>query len=370
MTLRAHTLLGPAALGAALLLSACGSDSDTPTPPASRGHALVALYGTGELVAVSLDDGTVVDTFSPAYWPHAVAVRGDLARAVSVSYDDGMVEEIDLTGAAMAATGNETGATGEPFVATYGGNAVAIASYGFTTFGLWTPPAVEQTFDFLNGSSLWDVASNASGSRLFFADYGGQGAVFVTDGAGALLDEFFLVSDLPVEAASSSSPVALAVSPGGSRLYVADYETDSTEAADDLLVFDVAADGTLTFVKRVLLQDADDPAVVADLYDSHGMAVSPDGSEVWIAYDRSAAGGGGVAVYGTATDRVDVVPFDGSSHPTEIAVDWVRGEAYLPGTDYSSGSGSDEIVVVDVATHAVTSIPLPLGSQPTGIALF
>jgi DNA-binding beta-propeller fold protein YncE len=300
-----------------------------------------------------------------------VAVRGDLARAVSLSGDDGMVEEIDLSGATLAASGNETDALYDwyPFTASYGGNAVAVASWGYEAFGLWTPPAAGQLIALENGSSMWDVASNADGTRFFFADYGGKGAVFVTDGAGALLDEFFL-DDLPVEAASSSSPVALAVSPDGGRLYVANYRTDFTEAADDLMVFDVAPDGMLAFVKRVFLKDADDDAIAADLYDSHGMTVSPDGSEVWIAYDRSAAGGGGVAVYQTATDRVDLVPFGGDAYPCEIALDWAGGKAYLPGTDYSSGDGTDEIVVVDVATLAVTSIPLPADSDPTGIALY
>ncbi|HSN92835.1 MAG TPA: hypothetical protein VLS93_16510 [Anaeromyxobacteraceae bacterium] len=356
-------------LPGALLLAACGSDS-VPAPPTPT-RALVALYGTGDLVALSLADGSVVDTFTPTYWPHAVAVRGDLARAVSVSWDGGMVEEIDLSGSTLAATGNATAGTGEPFVATYAGNTAATASYGSTVFSLWTPPAAEQTFSFANGSSMWDVASSRAGTRLFFADYGGQGAVFVTDGAGTLLDEFFLATDLPAEAASSSSPVALAVSPDGARLYVANYNTGSGGQADDVMVFDVAANGTLSFVKRVFLEDADDPAVVADLYDSTGLAVSPDGSEVWIAYDAwGSVDGGGAAVYQAATDRVDVVPFGGGARPCEIAVDWLGGKAYLPGTDYASGLGTDEIVVVDVATLAVTSIPLPAGSQPTGIALY
>jgi DNA-binding beta-propeller fold protein YncE len=356
--------------GALLLLAACGSDGD-PAPRPQPTRMLVALYGTGELVALSLEDGSVVDTFAPTGWPHAVAVRGDLARAVSVSGDDGTVEEIDLSGATMAATGNETDVLvlEGPFAAAYGGAQVALASYGSGTFSLWTPPDLAAYYGFASGTYLWDVASNGDGSRVFFADYAGQGAIHVVDAGGVPLDQFFLETDMPGEVYSSSSPVALALSPDGARLYVANYDTDATEAADDVMVFDVAPDGTLAFVKRVLLEDADDPAVVGDLYNSQGMVVSPDGSEVWIACDGN-GGTGAVAVYQTATDRVDVVPFEGGAHPAEVALDWAAGKAYLPGTDYSSGDGTDEILVVDVATLEVTSIPLPADSDPTGIALF
>jgi DNA-binding beta-propeller fold protein YncE len=368
--LRAGALPGVLALAVA-----CSSDPAPSAPTPTR--ALVALYGTGDLAAISLADGTVVDTLTPAYWSNAVAVRGDLARAVVLSSDDGMVEELDLTGATLATTGEETDALSSywPFVATYAGDEAAIVTWGDPAFALWSPPAAAEPFAFPDGSCLWDVAASAGGNRLFFADYcTAGGTIYVTDGAGALLDTFDYATGLADVAPTSASPVALAVSPGGTRLYVGNYETDSSEASDDLLVFAVAADGTLTFVKQVFLEDADDASVVADLYDTSGMVVSPDGSEVWIAYDGGPTADGGVAVYRPATDRVDVVPFgagDGTgATPCEIAVDWAGGTAYLPGYDYSYGRGTDEVFAVDVATLAFASLVFPPGSAPSGIALY
>ncbi len=323
---------------------------------------------------LSLDTGEISALEAPAAWPQAVAVRADLARAVIVSGYTEEALEYDLTRSPLAATGSSNADVAKAFVAAYGGTTAAIVSQGESTLALWTPGTAAIPVTLPAGTWLWDVAANADGTRFFFADYAWpRGSVTVLDGAGNVVDRFALATDLPGTNTTSASPNAVAVSPDGTRLYVANFRTHDTEPADDLMIFDVSPAGQLTYLESVLLQDSADPVLVARLYDSHGLVVSPDGSQVWIAYDAgdgSPGDHGGIASYDVLTGEVHVIPFGAGAHPCEIAVDWERGRAYAPAFDYFMGQGGDEIWVVDLATRTTSVIALPPNSMPSDFALF
>ncbi len=369
-----RTFPGRSAVAAlAFALAGCSETAPTPSAPPSSARALVNLYGTGELAVLSLDTGEISTLLTPAAWPQAVAVRADLARAVILSDYAGEAFEYDLTQSPLAATGSSSAAVTKTFVAAYGGTTAAIVSQGEFTLALWNPGTDAVTVTLPSGTWLWDVAADAEGTRFFLADYGWRGSVIVLDGAGNVLDRFTLATDLPDTNTTSASPNAVAVSPDGTRLYVANYRTHDTAPADDLMIFDVSPAGQLTYLESVLLQDTADPTLAARLYDSHGLVVSPEGSEVWIAFDAgdgSPGGRGGIATYDVTTGEVHVIPLGAGAHPCEIAVDWERGKAYAPGFDYFTGQGGDEIWVVDLATRTTSTIALPPNSMPSDFALF
>lgn len=361
--------------GLAAALAACSSSDDPAPPPPVVGRALVPLYNAGETGVVEIRGAASASLALRISSPvtQAVAVRADRTRAVLVSAEAGSTVEYDLTANPPVPTGRTTDALagdGGAFVATYGGNTVALVSYAFRTAALWQPPAAAVVLT-IQDAALWDVAANADGTRYFLADSARRGGVHVVDGSGTSIESYLFAQEADVPS-TSAGPVALALSPDGDRLYVANGLTSGPGSADDLLVFDVAADGQLTFAKSVPLRDADEPGVVANLWNSTGMVVSPDGAEVWIAWDGGGGAEtepGGVAVYRTADDRVDVVPFAAGTRPCEIAVDWELGTAYLPGYDYTA-LGDDRLWMVDVVTRAVRSLDLPAGSGPTGIGLY
>lgn len=361
-----------------LCLAVAGCSGPDPEPsnpsgPPRYSRALVPLHGSGELAVLSLETGEISALETPAAWPQAVAIRADLARAVVLSGYEHEALEYGLTGSAIAATGASSAVIATPYVAAYGGTTAAVVSMGGPSLALWTPPADAVRVDLPAGTELWDVDGNADGTRFFLADYVGGGSIFVLDGTGTVLDRFVLANDLPPTNTTSAGPNALAVSPDGTRLYVANFETHYAEVGDDLMVFEVSGGGQLTYLKRVLLHDAVEPTLVARLMDAHGLVVSPDGNQVLIAYDwgdGSPTVAGGIASYDVGSDEVRVIPFGAGAHPCEIAVDWGRGKAYAPAYDYFASQGGDEIWVVDLATRTTSTIDLPPNSMPSDFAVF
>lgn len=354
---------------AAALLFACSGESNVggATP-----RGIVPLHGSGMLEILSLDGSEAATKLRPARWPQSTVVRADGMRAAVLSRHDGAVEEYDLTATPIRLLSSiRTPEHRGALSGIYGGDTLAVIADGSDHVAFFRPGQEPVDVSLPGANYLWDVSASTDGSRFFFTDFPGYGAIYVTDGTGALLDLFSLADDLPAEAATSASPMALALSPSGHELFVANYNTSDTERADDLMVFTVEASGRLVFEKRIVLFDRAS-GLGADLYNSTGMEVSPDGTQVWIAYDLpgSESTGGGVAVYDTATESVTVVAFSPEAHPAEISVDWIGGRAYLPGFDHAGNVGDDRIWVVDVRTHVVSTIDLPEGSNPSGIALY
>ena len=175
-----------------------------------------------------------------------------------------------------------------------------------------------------------------------------------------------------------SYPQAVAVSPDGSRVYVANYGGDSVSVintATNAVVATVSVgrrpsgvavspDGSRVYVpiedSKVKVINTATNAVVATVGVGsypEGVAVSPDGSRVYVAnyYDDS------VSVINTATNAVVATVGVGSS-PYGVAVSPDGSRVYV------SNYYDDSVSVINTATNAVVAT-VGVGSYPYGVAV-
>jgi DNA-binding beta-propeller fold protein YncE len=241
-------------------------------------------------------------------------------------------------------------------------------------FLLYNPSKETVLYTVIEGArGMWDITANAAGNLFFIADY--FNVVWVVDQTVSIVDSVNYSNlynhGLP---ASSDGPTIVALSPDEELLYVANFYTN-VDSGDDLMIFDVSPEGALTFSTNVYLQDSSDPSMIANLYDSVGMVVTSDGSEVWVADDR----GERVVVYDTINKEVTAVVLEtGSRHPEPVALTLSPDESivYATGSDSRDWgiNGTDLIYAVDTATKSVLdtirtlSVSLPgTRTHPMGI---
>ncbi len=346
-------------------------------------RAVVTLEGSGSLAEVRLSTGAVSQVACSAIaYPFMALYSGSATRGFLLSQEDGLLCDLNLASPPSEGPVRrdfKAAFSCVPFAGTVVGERLAIVSDDHDFFlwdwkdDLW----VDRPGNPLGGG-YWDVCANGAGSSFYVADYQaqGRGGIFVYDNKGAIFSSLFyseLGTALP---AATDGPTALAVSEDGSRLFVANYNSDpGTADPDDLVVFRLAADGAIlrTGLVRVPLADQDTPSLVAKLWDSQGLAVA--GGKVYIAGDEN----GTVAVYDTATGLVDVLELDPEAavfpHPTDLLR--LGTKLYLTGYDVSfefSGSpsdgGTDLLYLVDTNSFAVAqTVAFPAGSHPTSVVL-
>jgi len=148
---------------------------------------------------------------------------------------------------------------------------------------------------------------------------------------------------------AGTKPMGVAVSPDGSRLYVTNFLTATASGAGSLWV-----NGTLTVV------DTATRTVVAILTvgtNPSGVAVSPDGSRVYVAN----AGSGTLSVVSAASNTVSAtIPV--GANPVGVAASSNGQRIYV------ANSGAASVSVIDAATLAVSSTVL-VGGHATGVAV-
>jgi YVTN family beta-propeller protein len=138
--------------------------------------------------------------------------------------------------------------------------------------------------------------------------------------------------------------VVVAVSPDGSKLYVTN-----------------ASGGTVSVISTAT------NTVVGTIPVSFpfGVAVAPDGSKVYV------TSGSGVAVIDTTTNTVTATIPVGFIRPNGVAVTPDGSKVYVvievAGTTGFPVPGS--VSVIDTLTNTMVGMPIPVGSDPTGIAI-
>ena len=183
------------------------------------------------------------------------------------------------------------------------------------------------------GNAPTGIAISPDGSRVYTANVNGGGSVSVIDTATNTV-----VATLP-----TASVRNLVVSPDGSRLYVAQYSPGN----HGILVYNTSTNALVTTIATAAFTDA----VV-------GFAFSPDGTRL---YGTTRASG--LTVIDTATETIL------STIPTGTAPTNVAGVDVTPdGTRaYVTDTGTDRVVVVDLAAGTVLSATIAVGDGPTGV---
>ena len=197
----------------------------------------------------------------------------------------------------------------------------------------------------------------------------GEGTVSVIDAATNTL-----IATVPVE----SSPVGVAITPDGTKAYVANRGSDIVSVIDTATNTVTAMVNVGSGPTGVVVTPDGKKAYVTNLYGSDvsiidtatntvtatvpvgdypfGVAITPDGAKVYV----SNAGSSTVSVIDTATNTVTAtVPVGGWTLGT--AVNPAGTKAYV--TNYNDGTLS----VIDTATNTVTATVF-VGSGPYGVA--
>ena len=135
----------------------------------------------------------------------------------------------------------------------------------------------------------------------------------------------------------------IAVTPDGTKAYVANTDVGNTGADHQVAVIDTA---TNTVTATVLVGN-----------DPNGVAVSPDGAKVYVSnmYDNN------VSVIDTATNTVTAsVPV--GNYPNGVAVAPDGSKVYV------ANGGYNDVSVIDTATNTVTAT-VPTGTNPQGVSV-
>lgn len=139
--------------------------------------------------------------------------------------------------------------------------------------------------------------------------------------------------------AVGDAPVAMAITPDGTRLYV------TAVGSDNVTVIDTATNTTVG-----------SPIAVGN--NPYAIAITPDGSRAYVVNQA-----GTVSVIDTATNTTVGSPIPVGNGPLGIAItpDGTRAYVTNNGAPYS-------VSVIDIATNT-TGSPIPMGTSPIGIAI-
>jgi YVTN family beta-propeller protein len=332
----------PAALlaCAALLCWAAASAAAAPSPPlyvANEADNTVSVIDTGT--------GTVTANITVGSLPQAVALSPDGSTAYVTEEGSGTVGVIDTA----------TNQVGEP---------ITIASHT---------------------DSLPDgLALSPDGSRLYVT-YGYRPGTSIGPGEVAVIDTATRAVGTPIEV--GDEPAGIAVTPDGTKAFVADYGSGQVTEIEGLdggsphadppvdvggtpEGVAISADGSKVYVTNgnsdeVSVLSVATGEVTATLTDAsfkapQGIAASPAGEGAFVAdFD-----GGGLTGLGAGDAVLGSVPVGGS--PFGVAYD---PDGKTVWTSVSPAEGAGAVERVDAATRAVVGAPITVREAPLGLAV-
>jgi YVTN family beta-propeller protein len=195
------------------------------------------------------------------------------------------------------------------------------------------------------GHNLVAVAVTPDGAKLYVTECGfGSSSRSVLVIATATNT---VITTIPVPTIGAGEcPNGLAVSPDGSKVYVAATAgvNVNTGNVGNVLVIATATDTVIATIPILL---------------PFGVAVTPDGSKVYVAQENF----DGVSVIATATNTViATIPMSFNSHPLGVAVTPDGSKVYVTNNTHQNVS------VIATATNTVIGT-IPVGLEPLGVAV-
>jgi YVTN family beta-propeller protein len=151
-----------------------------------------------------------------------------------------------------------------------------------------------------------------------------------------------------------SSPIGVAVTPDGSKVYVVNSNPLGSSGT-----VSVIATATNTVVATI-------PVGLSP----QGVAVTPDGSKAYVTNSNPSAfprPPGTVSVIDTATDTVVGSPITVGTSPLGVAVTPDGRKVYVTNSNPFGSSGT--VSVIDTTTNTVVGSPITVGNFPVGVAV-
>jgi YVTN family beta-propeller protein len=147
------------------------------------------------------------------------------------------------------------------------------------------------------------------------------------------------------------NPIGVAVTPDGSKVYVA-----------NLNLF--GAFGTVSVIDTATNTVVGSPITVGSNLHPFGVAVTPDGSKVYVTNFGSAdPATNAVSVIDTVTNTVVGSPIPVGKDPTGVAVTPDGSKVYV------ANHNGNTVSVIATATNTVVGSPIPVGTLPVGVAV-
>jgi YVTN family beta-propeller protein len=197
------------------------------------------------------------------------------------------------------------------------------------------------------GSIPWGMAVTLDGSKVYVANSGGQPfSVSVIDTA---TNTVIAIIPIPPSRGMAVAPRGVAVTPDGSKVYVSNTADLSNSAEPgSVSVIDTETNTVISTIHLV--------TVIND--DSEGVAVSPDGSKVYVTNDAL----NNVVVINAATNTVTATISVGTG-PLGVALTPDGSKVYI------ANIGDNNVSVIDTASKTVTAT-IPVGSNPIAFGIF
>jgi YVTN family beta-propeller protein len=200
------------------------------------------------------------------------------------------------------------------------------------------------------------VAVSPDGRKVYVGT--GLGTVSVIDTASNTVALTLQIGLIPIK--------GVTVSPDGHNVYVVNgslvQSSQVSQITNSVSIIAINSDGTLTL--KATIPVGDSPL---------GVAVSPDGSKIYVANTKgkeipNGVAVGTVSVIDTATETVTATIAVGTSTtpsgPSGVAFSTDGSKIYVANTD------SNSVSVIDTATNAVTTITNPSFNLPVAFGVF
>ena len=242
--------------------------------------------------------------------------------------------------------------SGSAYVANLGNGTVSQYKIGA---GEALTPQSPPTVDTGSGSDPFALAATPDGTSVYVADFSGSIDQYTVGADGSLS------AKTPASLPDDNGPWNIAVSPDGKSAYVANNSTDGPNGVSQ---YDIAADGTLT---------AKTPATVAAGASPWAVVVSPDGKSAYV----SNSGDGTVSQYnvaanGTLTPKspatVDVGSGSGSQ-PNELAISPDGKNVYVVAANDSAVAQFDVGAGGLLSPKSPAEVTTGTGTSPEGIVV-
>jgi 6-phosphogluconolactonase (cycloisomerase 2 family) len=260
-----------------------------------------------------------------------------------------------LVGALAALVAVAAPAQAAQFTYVANGSSNDVSQYGVGSVGALAPlsPATVAA-----GSNPQAVAVSPSGASVYVANTssaaGGYSvSQYDVDASGALAPKS------PATVAAGNAPLAVAVSPNGASVYVANYNSASVSQ------YNVGAGGTLT---------PKSPATVATAIGPAGVAVSPNGASVYVANVTGSVSQYDVGASGALAPKSPATVAAGSQ-PFGVAVSSNGASVYVANwsgdnvSQYDVGAGG-ALTPKSPATVAAGDGPRRVAVTPNGASVY
>jgi YVTN family beta-propeller protein len=310
-------------------------------------NAYITNHASGTVSVIDTTSDMVTTTINVGGFPYGVAVSPDGQKVYVTTSDGGSVQVID--------TATNAGTAG-------------IAVRG-VAYGIAASPDGSKLYVVNEDSGIMSVIDTATNAVTTTINVGGfpQGVavspdgskIYVTLTSGSTVEVFNAATNaLTAIVLVSENPQGLAVTPDGSKVYVANLGDNNVS------VIDTTTNAVIARIDITLPSDGELPVV-----EPHGVAVSPDGTKVYVTISGGIAFSNGVelrldrvAVIDTATNTV-IATTPVGSFPVGVSVTPDGRKVYV------ANSGDNNVSVIDTARNTVTTT-IPVGGSPIAFGVF